>query len=59
MEYDLIHTHNPLVNIVSFLTTTIMAGQVLRTLTLQASALSNPLINSIGVENQPDKKEID
>ena len=49
------HTHNPLINIVSFC----MAGQVLRTLTLQASALSNPLINSIGVENQPDKKEID
>ena len=43
------HTLNLLINTLSFL----MAGQVLRTLTLQASALSKQPINSIEVANQP------
>ena len=49
------HTPNPLSNIFSFL----MASQVLLALTLQASALWNPVIKGIEMENQPDKKEMD
>ena len=47
------HTFNPLIDIISFL----MSGQVLRTLTLQASALSNLLINNMEVANQPEKRK--
>ena len=43
----------------SFLTATIVAGQVLRTITLLASALSNTLINGIVRKTQPVKKEIE
>ena len=44
--YNLIHTLNPLVNVVSCLTAPIIAGQELRILTLLAIALPNPLIDS-------------
>ena len=50
-KYNLLHTFIPLINILSFL----MADQVLRTLTLQASVLSNPLTNGKEVDNQHKK----
>ena len=45
--YDLIHTPHPLVNLVSCMRTPITAGQVVKTLTLPASALPSPLIDSV------------
>ena len=45
-------TANPLVYVVSCLTTAIKDGQVLKILTLLASALPNHLINTIVMRNQ-------
>ena len=45
--YELINSLSPLDNIGSCLTATIMASQVLRALTLLASAAPNPLVNSV------------
>ena len=43
----MIHRHKPSADVLSCLTAAIMAGQVLGALTLLASALPNPLINSV------------
>ena len=48
----MIQTPNPLFYVISCLTAAIMNGQVLKILTILASALPNRLINTIVMRNQ-------